>query len=87
MRCHLTALYGQLVDPRHRLLQLLRAFDHQFDTAFFTGKSHTDIRYRERHLDEQLLQWDIPRSLIQDICRYCEERYWRPDDTEPRAAG
>ena len=82
----LAALYACVLDPRRRVMQLLRDFDSEFDTAFFKDKSYADVRYRERHLDEQLLQWNIPGSVINDICRYCQDRYWQWDDARQQQA-
>jgi hypothetical protein len=67
---------GTILDMRHPVLRLLRAYDRERGSHLFRRLCLAEIRKHETHIEDLLYRLEVPRFLWDDVREFYERRFW-----------
>jgi hypothetical protein len=70
---------GTILDLRHMLLHVLRAYDQAHETGLFEKLTISDLRVHENQVDQLLDRLNVPRAQREKVENWFVERRWTPE--------
>jgi len=69
---------GTILDMRYMIFHVLKAYDFNHNTRFFSNLSFEDIRVHENQIDLLLEQFQIPEEKRKEIILWYNQDRWSP---------
>ncbi len=70
---------GTIIDLRHMILHVLRAYDRVYGTRYFTKLTVKDIRYHENSVQKLLQEIKMPSNERERVLEWYATRRWLPE--------
>jgi beta-phosphoglucomutase-like phosphatase (HAD superfamily) len=67
---------GTIFDVRHIIVSVLKDYDHDHGTRFFTNLGYDDITMPAHDIGTILREFAIPAASREGIAAWCKENYW-----------